>query len=128
MSHEGCSPILVRHDISTGDVAGLASSVGVLTALGGRTSHAAVVARQMNKVCIVGCRDLFIQKNRRCRIGSQSLVERDFVSLDGHSGAVYAGRRDVIVERPVELLSEVQRWRQSVKGHNVCCTCTGSVP
>ena len=64
---QGIRPILVRHDISTDDVAGLAAAEGVLTMLGGRTSHAAVVARQMNKVCIVGCRDLVIDRNRRCR-------------------------------------------------------------
>ncbi len=63
-------------------MAGLAASEGILTALGGRTSHAAVVARQMNKVCIVGCRDLVIERNRRCGIGRESLAERDFSSLD----------------------------------------------
>jgi pyruvate,orthophosphate dikinase len=53
----GRSPILIRADVSTADIAGLAAA-GTLTARGGRTSHAAVVARQLNKVCIVNCRDL----------------------------------------------------------------------
>jgi pyruvate,orthophosphate dikinase len=79
--------------------------------LGGRTSHAAVVARQMNKVCIVGCRDLVIERNRRCHIGAQSLAEGDFLSLDGHSGAVYAGELAFVVERPLELLSRVKQWQ-----------------
>jgi pyruvate,orthophosphate dikinase len=111
MAREGGRPILVRHDISTDDVAGLAASEGILTMLGGRTSHAAVVARQMNKVCIVGCRDLVIERNRRCRIGAQSLTEGDFLSLDGHSGAVYAGELAFVVERPLELLSRVKQWQ-----------------
>jgi pyruvate,orthophosphate dikinase len=111
MAREGGRPILVRHDISTDDVAGLAASEGILTMLGGRTSHAAVVARQMNKVCIVGCRDLVIERNRRCRIGGQSLAEGDFLSLDGHSGAVYAGELVFVVERPLELLSRVKQWQ-----------------
>lgn len=113
MARDGCHPILVRHDISTDDLAGLAASEGILTMLGGRTSHAAVVARQMNKVCIVGCRDLVIERDRRCRIGGESFLERDFLSLDGHSGAVYSGKLEVVTERPDELLAVVDRWRQA---------------
>ena len=88
------------------------SSDDILTVLGGRTSHAAVVARQMNKVCIVGCRNLVIERNRRCRIGGQPLSERDFLSLDGHSGAVYSGKLEVVAEKPVEWLALVEQWRQ----------------
>ncbi len=113
MAREGLAPILLRHDISTDDVAGMAASEGILTMLGGRTSHAAVVARQMNKVCIVGCRDLVIDQGRRCRIGAETFAEREFLSLDGHSGAIYAGKLGVVEEKPVELLAEVDRWRQS---------------
>lgn len=113
LARRGCRPILVRHDISTDDLAGLAASEGILTSQGGRTSHAAVVARQMNKVCIVGCRDLVFERNRHCRIGVESFSERDFLSLDGHSGAVYAGKLEVVAEKPVALLSIVNQWRQS---------------
>jgi pyruvate,orthophosphate dikinase len=113
MTSEGCPPILVRQDISTDDLAGLAASAGILTKLGGRTSHAAVVARQMNKVCIVGCRDLVIEHNQRCRIGGESLSERDILSLDGHSGSVYSGKLAVVAEKPVEMLAVVDRWRKS---------------
>lgn len=115
MAREGCRPILVRQDISTDDIAGLAASEGILTALGGRTSHAAVVARQMNKVCIVGCRDLVIDKNRRCHIGRQPLAEHDYLSLDGHSGAVYAGKLQCVTETPRELLSVVRGWQQAAE-------------
>ena len=59
--------ILVRHDTSTDDVAGFAASAGILTAIGGRTAHAAVVARQLGKVCLVGCRDLKIDERGRWR-------------------------------------------------------------
>ncbi|MCO6454154.1 MAG: pyruvate, phosphate dikinase [Pirellulaceae bacterium] len=111
LAREGCQPILVRHDISTDDLAGLAASAGILTIQGGRTSHAAVVARQMNKVCIVGCRDLVIDANRRCRIGGESFRERDFLSLDGQAGAVYSGKLQVVAEKPAELLSVVNAWR-----------------
>ena len=113
MAREGCPPILVRQDISTDDLIGLAVSTGILTGRGGRTSHAAVVARQMNKVCIVGCRDLVLNGNKRCRIGGESLSERDILSLDGHSGSIYSGKVAVVAERPVEMLAVVDRWRHS---------------
>ena len=122
MAGQGRRPILVRHDISTEDLAGFAASEGILTRLGGRTSHAAVVARQMNKVCIVGCRDLVLEHDRRCRIGSQSFSEGDFLSLDGHSGNIYAGQLNVVAEQPLELLAEVERWRQSVEQPTRCVT------
>ena len=113
MARDGQRPLLVRHDIATDDVAAMAESQGILTMLGGRTSHAAVVARQLNKVCIVGCRDLVMEQNRRCRIGNQTFSEGDFLSLDGHTGEIYAGQMDVVATRPNELLAVIKRWRQS---------------
>ncbi len=113
MSREGRHPILVRQEISTDDLVGLSVSEGILTRLGGRTSHAAVVARQLNKVCIVGCRSLVLEQGHRCRIGSETFSEGDFVSLDGHTGEVYAGELNVVAERPVDLLAVINRWRQT---------------
>ncbi|MCI0701592.1 MAG: pyruvate, phosphate dikinase [Planctomycetia bacterium] len=112
----GRSPILIRADISTDDIAGLAAAAGILTARGGRTSHAAVVARQLNKVCIVGCRELRIEPDgRSCRIGEEVIAEGETVSLDGHSGRVYAGALEVIREVPTAYLAEVDRWKAKVK-------------
>jgi pyruvate,orthophosphate dikinase len=108
----GGSPILIRTDSSTADIAGMAAAAGILTARGGRTSHAAVVARQLNKVCIVGCRELSVQGNGKgCRIGEEFIEEGAAVSLDGHSGRVYAGKLEVVVEKPTEYLKEVERWK-----------------
>jgi pyruvate,orthophosphate dikinase len=108
----GRTPILIRTDLATADIAGLAASAGVLTARGGRTSHAAVVARQLNKPCIVSCPGLVLQdQGRGCRIGDRLLEEGATVSLDGHTGRVYAGRVEVVVERPTPYLQEVGRWR-----------------
>lgn len=110
----GRSPILIRTVTSTGDIAGLAASVGLLTGRGGRTSHAAVVARQLNKVCIVGCRELVVQENGKgCRIGEQLREEGAAVSLDGQSGRIYAGKLEVVVERPTQYLGEIERWREA---------------
>jgi pyruvate,orthophosphate dikinase len=108
----GRTPILIRTDIATADIAGLAASAGVLTARGGRTSHAAVVARQLNKVCVVSCPGLvLLEHGRGCRIGSHPLEEGAVVSLDGHSGRVHAGRVEVVVERPASYLQQVERWQ-----------------
>jgi len=103
--------ILVRHDIATEDIAGLAASAGILTAFGGRTSHAAVVARQLGKVCLVGCRDLRVdEQGVSCTIGPHRLREGDIVTLDGEAGLVYAGKLPVATERPATALAIVHDW------------------
>jgi pyruvate, orthophosphate dikinase len=108
----GRPALLLRTEIATTDIAGLAAAAGVLTSRGGRTSHAAVVARQLNKVCIVGCRELDIDTEQRaCRLGDRRFHEGDVLTLDGHSGAVYAGRLDVITEKPLRYLQEIDRWK-----------------
>jgi pyruvate,orthophosphate dikinase len=104
--------VLVRPDLTTDDVAGLAASMGVLTAHGGRTSHAAVVARHLGKVCLVGCSSLQIDlAGRRCSFGPRSFAEGDVIALDGESGLVYAGAVPAVAERPEAALSEVATWR-----------------
>lgn len=112
MKAAGQSVILVRDHPSTEDVAGIAVADALLAASGGRTSHAAVVARQMDKVCVVGCEALVIDAaRRRCRIGERDLAEGDPLSLDGSSGAIYAGAVEVVREAPLELLRQVEAWR-----------------
>ncbi len=113
---EGDEPvILVRRDIATSDIDGLACAAGVLTALGGRTSHGAVVARQLGKVCLVSCPGLAIDLARRtCRIGGQELREGEPLSLDGNDGAVYRGAFAVVTDRPESELAVVSAWREPV--------------
>ena len=109
---EGRPAILVRDDISTGDIEGIAAADGVLTAAGGRTSHAAVVARQLGKVCLVGCSALRILPEKGlCAIGGQEFREGDQLTLDGDMGRVFAGALSVVRERPEAALAEVERWR-----------------
>lgn len=68
--------ILVQHDLATADISAIAAATGILTCVGARTVHAAVVARQMGKVCLVGCRSLvLLAECRACRIGEQELGE-----------------------------------------------------
>ena len=110
---QGRQVILVREDIATDDIEGLAAAAGVLTAMGGRTCHAAVVARQLGKVCLVGCASLRVEpEERRCALGEGWLHEGDPVTLDGNSGRIYAGRLPVVRERPDAALAEVAKWRR----------------
>jgi pyruvate,orthophosphate dikinase len=104
--------ILVREDLTTDDFAGLAVSEGILTANGGRTSHAAVVARQLGKVCLVGCATLRIDEAaRRCTLGSRTFAEGEAITLDGESGRVYAGFVQAVRETPEAALAEIRQWQ-----------------
>ena len=103
--------MLVRRDISTADIAGLAVAEGVLTAVGGRTAHAAVVARQLGKACLVGCAGLAFAADGSVRLGDAPLALGDWLSLDGETGEVFLGRRSIIVERPLAEIAEIESWR-----------------
>ncbi|HUK35278.1 MAG TPA: PEP/pyruvate-binding domain-containing protein, partial [Vicinamibacterales bacterium] len=84
------SVVLVREDIATEDLVGIAASAGVLTAVGGRTSHAAIVARQLGKACAVSCRELRVDAaSQTCTIGRHVFREGDVISIDGATGLVY---------------------------------------
>jgi pyruvate,orthophosphate dikinase len=111
-NREGRRVVLLRESPSTDDISGIAASEGLLCSSGGRTSHAAVVARHLEKVCVVGCEGLAIDlTHRRCRLGGRELSEGEVVSLDGASGIVYAGPVEVVEERPAAWLASVARWR-----------------
>jgi pyruvate,orthophosphate dikinase len=108
--------ILVRPDTSTADVAGFAASAGIVTAVGGRTAHAALVARQMAKPCIVGCAALAIDEaGRTARLAGTALKEGDWLSIDGEAGTVHLGRHEIAVERPEAELAEIARWRAAAQ-------------
>jgi len=89
--------ILVGWETSPDDIHGMIAAQGILTAHGGMTSHAAVVARGMGKPCVAGCEELSIDTDkRRIRIGEHDLAEGEVITIDGGSGIVIAG--------PVELV------------------------
>ncbi len=109
----GAAVILVRGEMATDDVAGIESARGILTAAGSRTSHAAVVARQLDRVCLVACEALRIDMEaRRCVIAGRQYREGDVLTLDGRSGEVFAGAVETLDEAPREYLAEVARWRE----------------
>ena len=89
----GESVILTRPTTSPLDLHGMIASTGIVTAIGGATSHAAVVARALGKACVVGCAAVTIDLDRRTlRIGDHALSEGDAVSIDGATGEIFAGR------------------------------------
>ncbi len=89
---EGKNVILVRRETSPEDVGGMHAAVGILTATGGKTSHAAVVARGWGKCCIVGCGALRVDEDAKTMsLNGTSLGEGDVVTLDGTSGTIYEG-------------------------------------
>jgi pyruvate,orthophosphate dikinase len=109
----GVSVILVRRDAETSDLAALESAAGLLTQRGARTSHAAVVARQLRKVCLVGCAELSIDEAARTiTIGDKTLLEGELLTLDGNEGALYAGAAQIEIGYPEELLARMDLFRR----------------
>jgi pyruvate,orthophosphate dikinase len=118
MSAGGDPVILVRPDTSTADVAGFAVSAGIVTAVGGRTAHAALVARQLGKPCIVGCAALRVgAAGHGGRLAGSAIAEGDWLSIDGESGAIHIGRGHVVAERPEAELAEIEHWRSKALAH-----------
>ena len=90
---EGKKTILVRIETSPEDLKGMTLSEGILTARGGMTSHAAVVARGMGKCCVSGAGDLVIDyKSRTITVGTKTYKEGDWISLNGSTGVIYEGK------------------------------------
>ena len=94
---QGKRVIMVRLETSPEDLAGMATAQGILTARGGMTSHAAVVARGMGKTCVAGCGSLTI-KNKTATIAGKSFKEGDWITIDGTKGVVYEGQ--IPLEKP----------------------------
>ena len=121
MAKTGMPVILVREDLTTDDFAGMKAAIGMLTARGARCSHAAVVARGLNKICLVGCKALSIEPDfRHCTIAGLRMEEGDSISLNGdakdgegrsdeNGGTVYPGFVSFIRERP-PAIDRVEAW------------------
>lgn len=104
--------ILVRHETSAEDVAGMAASAGILTAQGGRTSHAAVVARGMGKSAVVGCEEIVIDYNNLQFSANGTVVkEFDTISIDGSTGEVFLGEIKTLIPTGLDKdLAQILQW------------------
>ena len=87
----GKKVVLVRSETSPEDIEGMAAALGVLTATGGMTSHAAVVARGMGTACVAGCKQLSVREDKNeISVAGQILKEGDYIAIDGSTGKIYA--------------------------------------
>ncbi len=102
-AEKGEKVLLVRVETSPEDLRGMIAAEGILTARGGVSSHAALVARQMGKVCVCGAAALSIDYDKKTvSVGGQTFAEGDYLSIDGTSGTVYAGQ---IKTAPSEIIA-----------------------
>lgn len=116
-AERGISVILVRNETSPEDIEGMARSNAILTAHGGMTSHAAVVARGMGKCCIAGCSELTINEKEKTitlKTG-EKLYEGDYLSLDGNSGNIYLGEIALTEASIGGHFDELMGWADAAK-------------
>lgn len=99
--------LLVRQETSPEDIEGMVKAEGILTARGGMTSHAAVVARGMGKCCVAGCGEIKVDEAaKEIRAGELTIKEGDFLSIDGSTGKVYLGE---VKQSPVEVTGNFEK-------------------
>ena len=115
MHARGERVLLVRQETSPDDIHGMHAAQGFLTARGGMTSHAAVVARQMGKVCVAGCDAVTVEDTTTVRIGSLTLKEGDYLSINGFTGNVYGGDIPVVESEVIQVVQGKLEARRSEK-------------
>ncbi len=115
MKAKGERVILVRQETSPDDIHGMNAAQGFLTARGGMTSHAAVVARQMGKVCIAGCDAIEVDGATSVKIGGRSFKEGDYLSINGSTGNVYSGDVPVMESEVIQVIQGKMQASQSDK-------------
>lgn len=107
--------ILVREETKPEDIHGFFAAQGILTSRGGKTSHAAVVARGMGKPCVSGCDAIHIDvRAKKAQIGAVTLAEGDVITIDGSSGKVYPGRIPTVEAEFFEELKTLLGWADEV--------------
>jgi pyruvate,orthophosphate dikinase len=108
--------LLVRTETSPEDIEGMHVAQGILTARGGMTSHAAVVARGMGTCCVSGCSELHISyKKRLLKIGGQEVKEGEWMSIDGTSGHVYIGQLPLVDAEFTPDFHNVMEWADEIR-------------
>ncbi len=108
--------ILVRNETSPEDVGGMHVAAGILTATGGKTSHAAVVARGWGKCCIVGCGSLRIDETAKtCRVNGHVFGEGDSITLDGSTGHVYEGELPLDRPEAPQEYETILQWSDEIR-------------
>lgn len=116
----GVECILVRTETSPEDIEGMVAANGILTARGGMTSHAAVVARGMGKCCVAGCSEIFVdEENKYFTIGDKTFKEGDWISLDGNKGDVYEGKLETMEVALTGDFALLLSWADEIRSLNI---------
>lgn len=110
-AEDGKKVILVRAETSPEDLAGMNAAQGILTARGGMTSHAAVVARGMGKCCVSGCGEVVVmEKDKMFKVGDLEVKEGDIITLDGSTGEVFLGQVPTIEAALSGDFGKLMKW------------------
>ncbi len=116
LATEGKPVILVRKETSPDDIHGMDAAKGILTAKGGMTSHAAVVARQMGKTCVAGCDDIDIDEmTNRFAVQGKTIMEGDFITLNGSMGEVILGEVPLMTPELTGAFGVLMKWADSFR-------------
>ena len=114
---KGEKAILVRETTSPEDLAGMIAAGGILTAKGGVTSHAAVVARQMGKCCVAGCSEILVSEDKKeLKTKDKVYREGDVISLDGYDGKVYEGEIHTVEPNLSGDFGVIMSWADGIRG------------
>ena len=113
---EGKKVILVREETSPEDLAGMVAAEGILTARGGMTSHAAVVARGMGKCCVSGCKEITVDEAKKTlTVGGKVYTEGDFISLNGTDGNVYTEAIRTLAPELSGDFGQIMEWADEAR-------------
>jgi pyruvate,orthophosphate dikinase len=116
LAEKGESVVLIRNETSPDDFEGMVAAVAIVTARGGKSSHAAVVARGMGKCCVVGTKSLDIdEENRVIRSNGQLAKAGDWITVDGASGEVIPGRIPTVQPEPGEHFDRLMDWADEIR-------------
>ena len=122
---DGKKVLLVRKETSPDDIAGMAVAQGILTSTGGRTSHAAVVARGMGTPCVCGCADVKFKDANTIVVNGKSYKKGAFLTIDGATGKVYEGQ---VAVKPAAISGDLEKflgWADEVRAASVRTTASG---
>ena len=116
LGEAGKKVILVRKETKPEDVPAFFSAEGILTSLGGKSSHAAIVSRGMGKPCIVGCAELKIDyDNNTCTANGMTIKENDMISIDGSIGTIFIGEVPTVEPKVTKDFQTILSWAQNAK-------------
>jgi pyruvate,orthophosphate dikinase len=115
LAKTGTEVILLREETKPEDIHGFFAAQGILTSRGGKTSHAAVVARGMGKACVAGAEDIRVDvRARQAIVGDIHIKEGDLITIDGSSGNIYLGRIPTVAPSFSEALKTVLSWADNI--------------